>query len=498
MIAYFIKSILLLGVLFLIYKLILENEKMHRFNRAFLIFALVFGLTGPLITFELDGMFSSQGNVPIPTVEPLVKAPAEFIEGSIDKITAPPVNNVDTSGQKTITDSETQIQPATTASEASAPFPLKTVLWSIYGIVTAVLVIRLFGGILNLIRKPKGNQIVLFRKSKLVLLDEKIVPHSFLRYVFLNKDDYEAGKITPEILDHELAHVQQRHSWDVLFLEFLKALFWFNPLLYIFKRSIQLNHEFLADEFALSSGTDVKDYQKLLLSVAGRTQEEAVTSSLNYGLTKKRFSMMTKVGNKIRSGIMRLLMVPFIAILAFSFCSDIAPEGFIRANGGDSDTALYYKLTHPENGNRTFGSKLYYDNNGKLFSGVVKRYDKQTDSLLTTEHYENGYMVSSSFYGMNDFLGEKGITETEYIDHDWVATRFFNSDEVLIDERTSGSLTEDGLKIWRQWYPNGQLKFEIPLNSEKDYQGLITLYDPQGGISKQELYENGELIKKIK
>ena len=87
-----------------------------------------------------------------------------------------------------------------------------------------------------------------------ILLQKHIIPHTLLKYIFVNKTDFESQKIPKEVLLHEQTHAIQRHSSDLLFVEVLQIIFWFNPLLYFIKKSIKLNHEFLADQAVLYNG----------------------------------------------------------------------------------------------------------------------------------------------------------------------------------------------------------------------------------------------------
>ena len=71
-----------------------------------------------------------------------------------------------------------------------------------------------------------------------------------------------------ELIAHEKAHLDQKHTLDVLFVEILQIVFWFNPLLLFYKRAIKLNHEFLADQAVNAQFQSVKNYQNLLLAFA--------------------------------------------------------------------------------------------------------------------------------------------------------------------------------------------------------------------------------------
>src|SRR5690554_2641468 len=133
----------------------------------------------------------------------------------------------------------------------------------------------------------------------LVLNDTVKSPFSFYDRIYLNKSQWVNGKINPEILHHEQAHIQQKHTLDILFIELLKVFLWFQPFLYVFKRLMQENHEYLADEYSLSKTQDVKHYQQLILNFYNQPSKELqLSSSFYFSNLKKRFIMMknTKKG----------------------------------------------------------------------------------------------------------------------------------------------------------------------------------------------------------
>src|SRR5690606_9941500 len=102
-----------------------------------------------------------------------------------------------------------------------------------------------------------------------------------------------------EIPYHEQALVKQKHTLDILCIELLKGFLWFQPFLYVFKRLMQENHEYLADEYSLSKTQDVKHYQQLILNFYNQPSKELqLSSSFYFSNLKKRFIMMknTKKG----------------------------------------------------------------------------------------------------------------------------------------------------------------------------------------------------------
>lgn len=242
MILYLVKSTILLLLLFGLYKLLLENEKMHRFNRFFLLFALAFGLTAPLISFDLNSK-SSLAGINMEHMERVVNAPAEAVSRTVEPLILPKETTFTTPDISTVASAE----PSWTISTLD-------VIIGIYGIVILFLLVRFFLGLFEIRSKVKSGNLRETDQATLVLLNEPITPQSFFWFIFFDKEQFESGKIEREILQHELIHVRQLHSFDVLVIEFLKVIFWFNPLMYMFKHAIQLNHEFLADDIVVAYG----------------------------------------------------------------------------------------------------------------------------------------------------------------------------------------------------------------------------------------------------
>ena len=122
-------------------------------------------------------------------------------------------------------------------------------------------------------------------------------------------------------MTHELAHVHQKHSFDILLVEILHIIFWFNPLIIFLKNAIRLNHEFLADEVAITSHQNVPRYQQLLLAKATMNSNSHLASNINYSITKKRFLMMTTSKSNSTILFKKILLLPLVIGLFFLFAN---------------------------------------------------------------------------------------------------------------------------------------------------------------------------------
>jgi len=332
MIDFIIKPTASLFVLLAVYHLALENEKMHHFNRFYLLFAIIFSFTIPFITIEV-----------------------------IQEITTP-----FTSKNAITTEGATM-----TVVEDSTNYWI-IAMWSIYGVITSVLLFRFLRNILKLNVKSKSATKITYKNAKLVLLKEKTLPYTFMNTIFINETDYNNRKIEAELFTHELIHVNQKHTLDILLLETLKAVFWFNPIFIFYKKAIQLNHEFLADEKVVQSHNNVPFYQNLLITKANANPTYYLASNLNYSVTKKRLIMMTKTTSVARANLKKGILIPVLTAIVFSLCTKtVAQEKKLQ---NKKETVQKSTNLNEVWKNTIF---LFRDTNGKIIA--EKKYSELTE-----------------------------------------------------------------------------------------------------------------------
>jgi beta-lactamase regulating signal transducer with metallopeptidase domain len=145
-----------------------------------------------------------------------------------------------------------------------------------------------------------------------MVMKENIPPFSFWNTIYLGEDYIKNNMIDPRIFLHEAGHIKQKHSLDLIFLDIMKIFTWFNPALFLYKKAILTNHEFLADEAVLNNRYNIKEYQNLILNEIVNNQNLPLTHSFNFNNTKKRFIMMTAKKSKFivvkkAAGIMAMI-----------------------------------------------------------------------------------------------------------------------------------------------------------------------------------------------
>jgi hypothetical protein len=139
---------------------------------------------------------------------------------------------------------------------------------------------------------------------------------SFFKWIFIRKG--LSGEDSEKIIAHEIIHATQYHSLDLIVIELLAAVMWFNPFVWMMRNTLQLVHEYLADEGVLSTGVDKLNYQALLINQVTEEKLICLSSSFNHSLIKKRMIMMTKSKFNQKIKIKSLVLVPVSILLFFA------------------------------------------------------------------------------------------------------------------------------------------------------------------------------------
>lgn len=150
------------------------------------------------------------------------------------------------------------------------------------------------------------------KEYKLIRIANSNTAFSFFNYLFIGADTTEADFI----IKHEMVHIRQKHSADILFLEVFKIINWFNPVVYLLQNSLKTVHEYIADEQATGHENDSTNYVSFLVNNAYGLSGSSITHSFfNYNLLKKRIIMLHKQRSGKLAKLKYLLAVPLCAAL---------------------------------------------------------------------------------------------------------------------------------------------------------------------------------------
>jgi TonB family protein len=140
----------------------------------------------------------------------------------------------------------------------------------------------------------------------------EVAPFSWMHYIVMNRKDYEA--LDAAILTHERGHIRLRHSWDVLLVDLLTALQWFNPAMWMLRQDLRAIHEYEADGAVLSQGINARQYQYLLISKATGIGGYSIANGISHSTLKNRITMMLHKKSS-RSSLLKLLaLLPIVGI----------------------------------------------------------------------------------------------------------------------------------------------------------------------------------------
>ena len=293
---YMVKSAVYLAGFYLVYRLFLSSDTMYGRNRTYILLSVISAVILPLVTVQT----SKPVNIPL-----FGKVLSEIFvaDGGTDHSYA-------------------------AGSAAILGYRWLTVIY-FTGLVFFGLKLAIdFFELAALIRRrdKSGSHILRFNGFN-------TAGFSAFGYVFISSrlTQEEAG----EIIRHEQNHLNHHHSFDIVFIELIKAVQWFNPFIHLFSRSLRAVHEFQADEECISLGTPVNHYQKLLLNQIFKSRVFTVSNSFsNPSLVKKRMIMMTKRRSNSLANLKLIVVVPVITVLmlVFSTCSE--QEQIKVKNGG--------------------------------------------------------------------------------------------------------------------------------------------------------------------
>ena len=278
-----------IAVLWLAYRLLFINSNRLRFNRLFLLSAMLFSLVLPLL-----GLW-------VGTEAPQVVSLKQNLLGGtmLGEIVVTP------GGQTALPEAEIVANAAVRPQISVWQVLAVTYLIGV-GITALLLLIKLGKLVALVIRSPKEKR----EGYTAVFTGREQGSFSFFRYAFFPNES-----VSPDIVRHEASHIGHRHSWDVLFVEVMMVLQWFNPFIYLYKKELQSLHEYQADRDVVATGVDKRNYMMLILQQCTAVDFSGIGNNFSLILTKKRIKMITK-NEKAKGLWWRLLAtLPVLAVL---------------------------------------------------------------------------------------------------------------------------------------------------------------------------------------
>ncbi len=301
MLSYALKSALTLAVLYSGFLALLSRETLHRLNRLLLLFCMATSLAVPLIHITVEKPFPFS----IDMLDHSTEAAAQMAVAESDlptgvelQVTASAVNAADTEVNTSWTDVLNHV------------YLSGTLLTIIVLLIRLILLARLMHGGLRH-TDGLGNTVVLQRGN--------LPPFSAFRYIVMSVGDYERHRRT--ILTHEQAHIRLHHTLDLVLLEAVKAVQWFNPFVYLLGRDLRAVHEYEADEAVINQGIDAHQYQQLLVMKAVGNRLQPFANYLHRSALKQRINMMQRKKSPRWHALRAVFIVPATALALYAFAT---------------------------------------------------------------------------------------------------------------------------------------------------------------------------------
>jgi len=383
---YVLLSSICLSITYIIYLLLFRNEGNFKQVRIYFLISITISILIPLNSFQLNKKFIKE---------------ISLFEFSL-------------SNNKTVIDESATTN--TYLNEDKSSFSLffeenwKPLSKTIYLFVAILLISRLIIHIITLYvtylksdKKKNGRFIIIYTKRPTNTF-------SFFNWIFISKNK-KSTPDTEKIIIHEKIHASQYHSIDLIMFELLSAVMWFNPLIWMMRKSMQLVHEYLADEGALSTGIDRLKYQALLLNHVTEEKLVSISSSFNHSLIKKRMIMISKSKFKQKTKLKILVLIPVTSILIL---------GVAFAKGQSGATEPIYQETNKQT--------TSFDNKDDLKSLKIGKIQWKGNTVFTEAILNKAFTLKAGDKYLKDDVN-KLIWENE----NCIAHMYYDKGYVFLD-----------------------------------------------------------------
>ena len=293
---FLLKSTMILSLLYLFFRLLMRKEAFFKLSRMTLLFIVLASAIIPFIY------------LPQP-IHPIVQIKLDPIFQSNSIIEEPVQTN----------EIPVAIYSSVPASDTIHPIVIstKTIVLFVYlaGVfISLLLLVYSISSVLLLFRKSRKTDL---NGIRLMIVNDDIPAFSFRRYILISQHDYDTN--SEAILTHELSHIRQGHFYDMMLMELVKIIYWFNPLVYRMNSDLKEIHEFQADEHTLNSGIDATKYQLLIIQKCVGHQTFALANSFNHCQIKNRITMMNKSKTSKAWRWKVATFLPLLALLLMAF-----------------------------------------------------------------------------------------------------------------------------------------------------------------------------------
>ena len=271
---YDLKVAVLIAVFYMFYRLMLARETFHRVNRIVLLLTAVASYVLPLCVITIHETMTVQRTAHVAVGAWQAEAAVEQPTMSLWQIVLPILFII------------------------GVALTLSHTLWSLFRIIRLIK---------HSEQHPQEDGTIICVTGNAVLS-----PFSWMHYIVMNRSDYETNDAA--ILAHERGHIRLHHSWDLILVDTLTALQWFNPAMWMLRSDLRTIHEYEADGEVLSQGINARQYQYLLITKAAGIGGYSLVNGISHSTLKNRINMMLHTKSSRRSLLKLLALIPIVAI----------------------------------------------------------------------------------------------------------------------------------------------------------------------------------------
>ena len=414
---YLLKVIICSGILFGYYWLFLRNKIFHRYNRFYLISAILLSLLLPLA--KIDFWQPDRPQSQVIKVLQAVSAGDEYM------------NNI-----------------ALTAN--SNKWDMQDLYWVIYVLISVFFLLVLLRTLLIIRSLLKKYPVQMVEEVSFVNTDDSSTPFSFLKYIFWNSSidlDTTTGR---QIFKHELAHIREKHTHDKLLVNILLVFCWCNPFFWLYRKELNMIHEFIADKKAVED-SDTASFAAMILQAAYPRHQFELTNNFFYSPIRRRLRMLTKNENPKVNYIGRIMVLPLLVLIfaAFTFKAISIKESFsvtpetkqisenIFVPATDSSVIAEEKIlpkikdTVPDNAPPIDVEKALIIFNGKIL-GKGKTNIKQQYSQLFARSLQVTFLNKPEAIAKYGKAGADGAVELAYTEGFTITTASVDADKMNV------------------------------------------------------------------
>lgn len=284
---YLLQVNIALTLFFILYAIVLKKDTFLKLRRFYFLSTIFFSLLYPFWTIPAFGDFwvsaATQGN-PLATVS--IEEPGLAVLADADTI-------------------------------ANVAIPWAKIIVLIYSVIVFAFLMRFISQLLSILRVKMKSEKRIISGMTVYQLKDNITPFSFFNRIFIHPNSYSETELS-QILLHEQTHVRQHHSLDIMLIELLCLFSWWNPFVWMMKREMVINLEFLADNGVLREGIDCREYQYHLLRLTYHESAIGMVNNFNVSQLKQRIMMMNKSKSPTLTLVKYILILPLAFLLIFA------------------------------------------------------------------------------------------------------------------------------------------------------------------------------------